>query len=47
MIYLRLAGDFTFREIGTILNHTEVWARMRFYRGKEALTELMGGKEHE
>lgn len=47
VIYLRLAGDFTFREIGTILNHTEVWARMRFYRGKEKLVKLMGGKEHE
>ena len=45
VIYLRLAGDFTFREIGTILNHTEVWARMRFYRGKETLKKLMGGNE--
>ena len=47
VIYLRLAGDFSFREIGTILNHTEVWARTRFYRGKEKLAELMGGKKHE
>ena len=47
VIYLRLAGDFSFREIGTILGHTEVWARMRFYRGKEKLAELMGGKKDE
>lgn len=46
VIYLRLAGDFSFREIGTILNHTEVWARMRFYRGKEKLKLLMGGNEN-
>mgnify|MGYP001550600226 FL=1 len=46
VIYLRLAGDFSFREIGTILNHTEVWARTRFYRGKEKLKLLMGGNEN-
>ena len=47
VIYLRLAGDFSFREIGAILGHTEVWARVRFYRGKERLAELMGGNGHE
>ena len=46
VIYLRLAGEFSFREIGAILGHTEVWARVRFYRGKEKLMKLMGGGGH-
>lgn len=36
VIHLRLAGDFSFRDIGDILGHSEVWARVRFYRGKLA-----------
>ena len=43
VIYLRLAGEFSFGEIGEILGRSEVWARVRFYRGKEELTRLMGG----
>ena len=43
VIYLRLAGEFSFREIGEILGRSEVWARVRFYRGKEELTRIMGG----
>ena len=43
VIHLRLAGDFSFREIGDILGKSEVWARVRFYRGKEELAKLMGG----
>ena len=35
-----------FREIGEILGRTEVWARVRFYRGKEALARKMGGDGH-
>ncbi len=34
VIYLRLAGDFSFRDIGDILDRSEVWARVRFYQGK-------------
>ena len=47
VIYLRLAGEFSFREIGEILGHTEVWARVRFYRGKEELAKKMGGENDE
>ena len=43
VIHLRLAGDFSFREIGEILGRSEVWARVRFYRGKEELAKLIGG----
>lgn len=45
VIRLRLAGDFSFRDIGEILGRSEVWARVRFYRGKEKLAEILGGEE--
>ncbi len=45
VIHLRLAGDFSFRDIGDILGRSEVWARVRFYRGKEALAKMMGGEQ--
>ena len=38
VIHLRLAGDFSFRDIGDILGHSEVWARVRFYRGRQLLS---------
>lgn len=34
VMYLRLTGDLSFREIGEILNKTENWARVIFFRGK-------------
>lgn len=37
VIYLRIIGDLSFREIGEILGKTENWARVNFYRGKEQL----------
>ena len=43
VMHLRLSGDFSFREIGEILGRSEVWARVRFYRGKGELTKLLGG----
>ena len=46
VLYLRLSGDLSFREIGAILGRSEVWARVRFYRGKEELTRILGGDEH-
>lgn len=46
VIHLRLAGEFSFRDIGEILGKSEVWARVRFYRGKEQLAKLLGGDEH-
>ena len=35
-------NDFS-RDIGDILGHSEVWARVRFYRGKEKLVKIIGG----
>lgn len=43
VIHLRLAGGFSFRDIGEILGRSEVWARVRFYRGKEELAKIIGG----
>lgn len=39
VIYLRLTGELNFKEIGDILNKTENWARVTFYRGKQKLKE--------
>lgn len=34
VMYLRLNGDFSFKEIGEIMGKDETWARVTFYRGK-------------
>ena len=40
VMYLRLSGELSFKEIGIILNKTENWARVTFYRGKNQLKEV-------
>lgn len=40
VIYLRITGELSFKEIAYILNKTENWARVTFYRGKEKLKEV-------
>lgn len=40
VIYLRITGELSFKEIATILNKTENWARITFYRGKQKLKEV-------
>ena len=37
ILYLRLFGNLSFKEIGEIMGRTENWARVTFYRGKEKL----------
>ena len=37
VIYLRITGELSFKEIGDILNKTETWARVTFYRGRQKL----------
>lgn len=37
VIYLRITGTLSFKEIGEILGKSENWARVNFYRGKELL----------
>lgn len=40
VIYLRITGELSFKEIANILNKTENWARVIFYRGKQKLKEV-------
>lgn len=42
VLHLRLTADLSFKEIGQIMERTENWARVTYYRGKEKL--LKGGK---
>lgn len=35
VIYMRVFGEMSFREIGTVLGHSENWARVTYYRGRE------------
>lgn len=37
VMYLRIFGNLSFKEIGEIMGRTENWARVTFYRGKEKL----------
>lgn len=37
IIYLKLYGNMTFKEIGEILQKSEVWARVNFYRAKQKM----------
>lgn len=39
VMYLRVIGEISFKEIGEILGHSENWARVNFYRGKEILVK--------
>lgn len=37
VIYLRITGELTFKEIGQVLHKSENWARVTFFRGKQKL----------
>jgi RNA polymerase sigma factor (sigma-70 family) len=37
VVYLRLSGELSFKEIGEILDRSETWARVTFYRAKQTL----------
>lgn len=41
VIYLRIKGEMSFKEIGDVLGKTENWARVTFYRGKQKVKEEM------
>lgn len=44
VMYLRVSGELSFKEIGVILNQTENWARLTFYRGKIKMKEVDGNE---
>ena len=37
VVFLRISGELSFKEIGLLLNQTENWARVTFYRAKNKL----------
>lgn len=39
ILYLRLLGGLSFREIGSILGQSENWARVNYYRAKQILVK--------
>ncbi len=39
VVYLRIFGELSFKEIGEILGKSENWARVNFYRSKNRLKE--------
>lgn len=45
VIYLRLTGELSFKEIGEILNKSENWARVTFFRGKSKLVRRLKNEE--
>ena len=45
VLYLRLFSGLSFREIGEILDKTEQWARVTYYRGKLALRKELTENE--
>lgn len=40
VVYLRIVGELSFKEIGIIMDKTENWARVTFYRGKNKMKEV-------
>ena len=45
ILYLRIFGDLSFKEIGEVFGKTENWARVSFYRGKESLRKELKSDE--
>ena len=45
VMYLRVFGGLSFREIGEVQGKTENWARVTFYRGKEMLKGVVDDDE--
>ena len=45
VMYLRIFGNCSFREIGDVMGKTENWARVTYYRGKEKLGKELKNDE--
>lgn len=37
VIYLKMTKELTFKQIGKIMNKSENWAKVKFFRGKQKL----------
>ncbi|MBR0342693.1 MAG: sigma-70 family RNA polymerase sigma factor [Oscillospiraceae bacterium] len=46
VMYMRVFGDLSFKEIGDILGKTDTWARVIYYRGKERLSKEVKNDEY-
>ena len=42
VVYMRLLGGLSFRQIGEIMQRTENWARVTYFRGREKLKKELG-----
>ena len=47
VLYLRLLGDLSFRQIGDVFGQTETWARVTFYRAKQSVVKELKHHENE
>ncbi len=45
IMYLRIYGGLSFKEIGEIMEQSETWARVNYYRGKEKLRKELENYE--
>lgn len=45
LVHMRLTGEFSFSEIGKLLDRSENWARVTFYRAKQKILEEMGNSK--
>lgn len=45
VVMLRLTGELSFKEIGDVLNKSENWARVTFYRAKQILGKELNKNE--
>lgn len=45
VMHLRIFGNLSFRQIGDIMEHSENWARVTYYRGNLRLREKLDGAE--
>jgi len=47
VMYMRVFGDLSFKEIGDILGKTDTWARVTYYRAKEKLSKEVNRDEYD
>ena len=45
VVMLRLTGELSFKEIGDVLNKSENWARVTFYRAKQIVGKELNKNE--
>ena len=45
VMYMRILGDLSFKQIGEIMQKTENWARLTYFRGREKLKKELEKNE--